>query len=244
MADVAPTTAPAAPASRPPAAPKRPAVSVPMAPKPRPEGRFTAAAGGVGDRIQISLSYPAAIISGVSVLLALIVIFKAGQVYGGSKPTQAPRQLEVVPPDVEEGAAPALDLGTALDAREGASSVPERASGESKASPAPAQAPPKLELRPGYHYVVVQHFPSRKLRDAQMAATFLRARGVECGLLRSADIQLLCAQPFAIDVEDAAVRRAAQREADALVNRVKELGRDYFKEAGYDFAGVALREIK
>lgn len=88
----------------------------------------------------------------------------------------------------------------------------------------------------GRHYVVVQHFPPARLRDAEAAAEFLSSRGVACGVVsEGADVRVVALDGFLIDQEDPAASRAEQRRCDELKAEIRRLGKEYARTAGYAF---------
>ena len=111
------------------------------------------------------------------------------------------------------------------------------------AAPAGDSAPRRVELTPGYSYVVAQYFRKRDEEAARNAGAFLGERGVACALLYGKDIRLVALQRFDTTSEDAAQRRRETKRADELIRRIKELGKEYFRVDGYDFQGCALKKI-
>ncbi|MEW6250361.1 MAG: hypothetical protein AB1716_06925 [Planctomycetota bacterium] len=104
--------------------------------------------------------------------------------------------------------------------------------------PAPQQggAPPAkpaddAELAPGFYYVIVQHFSAAKRADAEAARDFLRGpeAHIECVLRqRGPDIVIVATQRF-----------DSERTAQALVQKVTDAGKQYWKAGGgYKFQGA------
>jgi hypothetical protein len=121
--------------------------------------------------------------------------------------------------------------------------APPPAVGEKPPTGEPAG--PTIELRRGFHYIVVQHFPTRKADDARAAAQFLIDRGLPCALYPGSDIRLLLTEPFLMDQDDAAQAKSETRRADKLLTKVRELGVEFRKSGGgYDFAGATIRKMR
>ena len=103
---------------------------------------------------------------------------------------------------------------------------------------------PTVQLQPGLHYVIAQYFPKSKRRAAEDAALYLRQNGIACALLAGADIRLLATEPFHVKQDDSRAAAAERRKGDALVKRIKDLGKAYNRIGGYDFSGAQLRELR
>lgn len=105
----------------------------------------------------------------------------------------------------------------------------------STAAPVPqAAAETEFVLEPGRYYVLVQYFPLRRRANADAAALYLRSAGVDCVVKQSsADLRLFATRAF----ENA-------QDARRLIERVRELGREYARAGGgYDFAGCEAHKI-
>ncbi len=99
-----------------------------------------------------------------------------------------------------------------------------------EASPAPAV----VDLKPGYSYVVVQHFRRTKEQDAHAAAEYLQANGIAVALLPSAsEIRLIAIEGFWTNQRSADAARRERDRMQKLRTKVRELGKQY--EGGYAF---------
>lgn len=110
-------------------------------------------------------------------------------------------------------------------------------------APAAAPAPEEVDLLRGYHYVVVQYFPISKQQAADDAAWYLMQNGVPCAILAGKDLRLIASEGFLIRQDDARAGRREQQRADRLVTRIKELGKAYRLQGGYDFSGAAPSQV-
>ncbi len=108
----------------------------------------------------------------------------------------------------------------------------------------PAQVPPRVELKPGYSYIVVQHFPRSRRRSAEDAVRFLLDHGVSAALLAGRDLQVIVPEPYDIDNRDPTIARRERQRAEAMQARIRELGRRFNKTHGYAFKDCYLRRIR
>jgi hypothetical protein len=198
--------------------------------------------GGLGsflaDNPLVPIGLGAAILIVVAVMLWNRPPTPASPQPSGGETQTIDEALRGLGPESEPAPAPPT-----TDETTGQSAEPVAAgASEGPEPPAPPPERPTVELRRGYHYVVVQHFPKRHRDHAERAARFLQDNGLSCALLSGADIRLVIAEPFLIDQDDRAASRRERKRGEALVQRVKELGKEYRKH-GYAFEGAALREI-
>jgi hypothetical protein len=209
----------------------------------------------VAGRWELSISVPTlAVLTAVAVVL-LLVAFSAGRHYEARYPSttetaqSVPEQGEAAPPDqvaVSEGSA---DVSQADQPTATVPQPPRQASAHERAAPQPTrEQAPRVTLKKGCHYVVVQHFPKKSgHQPAQDAARYLQTNGIECATLTGADIRLVVTEPFLINQEDAAAARRQQQRAETLMQRIRGLGRQYNRKLategkpGYTFAECSLR---
>ncbi len=202
------------------------------------------------------MSAPTLAILSAAMVVLLAVVFSAGRHYESLHPsaTTGPGSAQT------EGADLGAPDGSGADTdASGASQVGQSGSGPDQTSDAASTTasgvtddqPRQIPLRPGYHYVVIQHFKKRSERQAALnAAEHLQANGVACATMTGADIRLIATEPFLIKQRDAAAARRERERADQLRRRIKELGQGYNNELlkrgekGYTFSDCYLFEIR
>lgn len=110
--------------------------------------------------------------------------------------------------------------------------------------PKPEPAAPSVELKKGYHYLVIQHFRKNDTEQAESAARYLIAAGVPCAVqAMKADIRVIATEPFLINQKDPG-RKTEQSRANDLIQKVKKLGKEYSRTSGYAFDQCELKELK
>lgn len=175
-------------------------------------------------------------------MVVLVVTFQGGASYGFHRGQNAPPSLadnssseddifgtassELLPPDDDSG-------GTPL--------VPS--SGQAAAPPPVTKTPPPVELKSGYHYIFIQHFPRSAARDAEKAAQYLTSEGVPCAIRKDKDVVVVATEAFLIEQSNAAAGRGERARADKLLARIRLLGKEYATQ-GYTFEGAQLRRIR
>jgi hypothetical protein len=102
------------------------------------------------------------------------------------------------------------------------------AAAEHSAEP-PAPAAEAFTWKPGYHYIVIQHFRKSEEEAAKEAYRFLEANKVPAVITRGADFQLIAREPFLLKQDDAQARAAEDKRCEDLKRRIKELGKEYAK---------------
>lgn len=187
--------------------------------------------------------------------LALWIAFEAGRLVGRAQGTPAQAAAEG---GSWEAARPAVGEGgdrTGLAPQRANSAGAENSgaaepgagveSAAHEAAPATPAAPGGIELRRGYHYVVVQHFARSQRAEAVRAAEFLSASGLRVGLLSGADVRLVVDEPLLIEQPDKQAAAAERERGAALVAKVKALGKEYFRKTGlYDFGGCYVTQAR
>lgn len=108
----------------------------------------------------------------------------------------------------------------------------------------PAAVPPRVELKPGYGYIVVQHFPLKRRKDAEAAVRVLLDAGIPAALLRGADYRVIVTEPFDTLNKDRAIARREQERARQMQARIRELGREFNRLRGYSFKDCYLLTIR
>jgi len=200
-------------------------------------------------RIHLAIRWPVAVACGAALLMLLTVAFEAGRGLARVRSDAAAADempleavLPMTPPPAG-GELPALPSG-------GEVVTPRR---ESPVQPAAAEPEAEAsvvgeieEFRPerGRSYLVVQHFPPERLSVAREARDFLRAGGVPCVLTRRGrDFVLIASEGFTRDVADARQRRSVEQRMNALMARVRQLGRE-FAPRGYTFDRCRFEEAR
>ncbi len=100
--------------------------------------------------------------------------------------------------------------------------------------PAPSVQPEPASFSVNSYYVVVQHFPKRAQSAAEAARDFLQSRGVPCVIrVGAGDLELVAIEGF-----------ATEQQAQDLVRRILELGKEYWNSGGgYNFLGAKARRF-
>lgn len=198
-----------------------------------------------GFRIELNLGAPAVAVIAVVLLVALTVAFMSGRSYERGRGPAQPAEVMTPPADVEAAITPRVpEIRSEPPAPVNPAPQPPPEK-RPQAEPPPAKAEtPTIELRPGMSYLVVQYFPTSRKADAEAAARYLTQNGVPCAIAYGDDLQLIATEAFNLGDKDPGTRKAEQIRADKLQRRVLDLGKAYFKEGRYDFAGARLREIK
>lgn len=226
------------------------------------EARPTESTGGVSETptrpafvrledgwIHFVLRWPTAAALGAALLVLMVVAFEAGRGLGRGRTGRAAvdeAALEAVLPMSH------LPDQTGLPAPPTAGEVvtPRRTS---PAEPAAAESAPAtvaageiedFRAEKGRSYLVVQHFPPERLSVAREARDFLRAGGVSCVLTRRGrDYVLIATEGFTRDATDARQRRSVEQRMNALIARVRQLGRE-FAPRGYTFDRCRFEEAR
>lgn len=111
-------------------------------------------------------------------------------------------------------------------------------------APRPAEAPappgdlpaPTVSFQKGKHYLHIQHFPKKARQAALAAHAFVNAQGIKASLIDApAELRLVADEPFSIDQKDRRAGAAEKRRCEDLKKRVRDIGRQYAKQAGYFF---------
>jgi len=197
--------------------------------------QFAVREGGV----VVGLAWPAAVTCGAVLLVLLALAFDVGRRTG---PAPARNDdlgfLSLALPQGEPERDPCSDGGsrvaTPLRARPPVEpQSPERQQESGEPTPG-GQAAETLRPKPGYSYLVIQHFPSRAAKAAGAARDYLRSNGVPCVLVqRGRDLVLVATEGF--ELRSGRNANAAERaRADALIQRVKDFGKAYASH-GYSF---------
>lgn len=153
----------------------------------------------------------------------------------GAPPGASPLNAEHRPADVGARQAP------------GTKEEPKTSKEEPKSAPAPEgdeNAAAKVEFKPGYEYLIVQHFTRAQKDAAEAAEAFLKSNGIDCVLLRGRELTLVCTESFLLKQKDAAARSAAEKQRTQLKNRVRQLGTDFAKTYGFAFDQCYTRVMK
>lgn len=246
--------APAAPAAAPSAAPAaqrtaRPAFETDA-------GAWSGVRYGDG-RVYLGLGWPHLAVIGVVLLAIIVGAFQFGRASATpatesvQQRTQAlEEQLAHVPPVDTPRAQPAAQPA---EGARGGEPRPGQGRRDVAVAPGPEPRPvvqqpeadPRTSARPvepapqatftpqrGSFYVLVQYFRRTAQGDAQKAAAYLAENGIPSAVVEGAgDWQLVATQPF-----------SSEAQARALADRIKALGREYFRAGnGYAFDGAAPR---
>ncbi|TWT41117.1 hypothetical protein RAS1_38100 [Phycisphaerae bacterium RAS1] len=174
---------------------------------------------------------------------------------GGAAPTKP-----AVKPDAKtdaarpapKGAAPPAEappLGAEhrpIDPGASAAKPPPKTEEPKPAAPAEPDesAGAKFDFKPGYEYLIVQHFTRAQKDAAEAAEAFLKSNGIDCVLLRGRELTLVCSEAFLLKQKDAAARSAAEKQRTQLKNRVRQLGSDFAKTYGFAFDQCYTRVMK
>lgn len=178
------------------------------------------------------------IVAGVAT--AIVIMFLAFALF---------QRVAQEPPPAEEPVVAAVgEPGATVEQPGGGESAPapapvEEAQAAADARPEPP-APPRVELQRGYDYVFVQYFPPSRQRTAEKVATVLIENGIPAALfLGERDIRLIATEKFLTAQPDAAAARRERERANALIARIKALGKELMPE-GYNLAGADLKPIR
>ncbi len=179
-----------------------------------------------------------------ALVVVAVVAFYAGRRYERFASMQRPG--EVVSSDAAAERAPADEP---LEPRSTPAAQPEPPQTGPQAAPAARRTarpavPPRVELKPGYGYIVVQHFPLKRRKDAEAAVRFLLDAGVPAALLRGADYRVIVTEPFDTLNADRSVARREQQRASRMQARIRELGREFNRLRGYSFKDCYLLTIR
>jgi len=219
----------------------------PTAPPERPTASGEAPAVFRLDPLELRLRGGGVLVGAALLVVLLVVTFQGGAKYGYSV-AQAPETAEsgaglrddelfaAGPEDTEIIPAESPTNETRLIPSNGAGGAAAPTPG------APAQ-PPRVELKSGYHYIFVQHFPRSAAGDANLVARYLTAEGVPCGIRRDKDIVVVATEAYLIEQSDTAAAKRERTRAEAMLARIKTLGKAYAQN-GYTFEGARLRLIR
>jgi hypothetical protein len=207
-------------------------------------------------RWQVTISGPTLAILSAGTVVLLAVVFSAGRHYESLHPGAARGAGLEQPGEVDLSTAVHDGAGADTDAAEASrvgqpSPAEDNSGGAATTSDLTDDQARQIVLRPGYHYVVIQHFRKTSERQAaRKAAEYLQGSGVACATMTGADIRLIATEPFLIKQRDAAAARRERERADRLMRRIKDLGQQYNKELlnqgerGYTFSDCYLFEIR
>lgn len=202
-----------------------------------------------GDRVHFVLRWPAAAVLGAALLVVMVVAFQAGRGLGSSRVEGSvdDAAFEAVlpmtlPPDRTDLPARPSPGEVATPARE---SPPSEVAG---AQPGPESAlegdVEEFHAERGKSYLVVQHFPRNRLSVAREARDYLKTGGVACVLTRRGpDYVLIASEGFTPNVGDARQRRSVEQRMNALMAKVRQLGKD-FAPRGYSFDRCRFEEAR
>ncbi len=229
----------------------------PVPPRPYAPLEFFSVENG---RLCLSLGWPHLAIAG-AVIIGLCVAFyfigRSGRsvpsapvdnsaVAAAGQPVQRPVPERPAPkPGSSRGNAPAVNLRSPAGEEPPAAKAPEPPARAAQPQPGPAQLPPQAARQPaavpkqpepepkleaGAYHVVVQHFPASRKEEAEPARAFLASRNIPCVIKEGArgSVLLIAGQAF-----------KSEEEAQGLVAKVLEAGKEYFKTTStYDFHGA------
>ena len=145
-------------------------------------------------------------------------------------PSQGDKPAPAQPGSAEPARGAAADPGHAASGESASSDLSSEVIPPPDASPEPAV----VDLKPGYSYVVVQHFRRAKEQDAHAAAEYLQSNGIGVALLPSAsEIRLIATEGFWTNQRSVDAARRERDRMQKLRTKVRELGKKY--EGGYAF---------
>ncbi len=196
--------------------------------------------------MRVTLAGPWLAVAVAATLLALLVAFEAGRRVGSSSAQPSGAPLDVVTPPATRDPGPESDAARpqrenpAPAAKPAETASPVQTPQAEPAANAPWKPPP-AQLRSGYHYVVVQHFPRSAAVEADRAAEFLSRAGLKVAITRGDDTRLLIDDPHLIDQDDKRAANAERTRSETLRATVRKLGKEYFSvERKYDFGDAYL----
>ncbi len=239
------TESPAPPTTEPQPTPRAaPAPATPPPARPTDAPRSARFADG---RLYLVLGWPHLAVAAVLLFAVVIASFQAGQRSTLPPVAQDANSLDAMlggdadrPPADEPGSTAIRPGGGSVGPirtplnDEAVTHVDPPPTADKPPGPAaedPSPAPPAF--RDDRYYVRVQCFPKRRRTAADQARDYLRSHGVPCTVVeRPADLALVALEPF-----------ASQQQAQSLVRRVRELGKEYFTIAGYDFGGCEPKKF-
>lgn len=177
------------------------------------------------------------LVIGAAIVVVVVLVFAIRWMASGDSRT--------TPADSAGTAQPAMpaarDSSPAADASPTTPAPPDR---HRSAETATARQAPTVELKRGYDYIFVQYFPKSKRRTAEKVGTFLQQHGIPCALYAGRrDVRLLATEAFRLNQPDRAAAAQARKRAEALLRRIRELGKQYRPE-GYDLSGAAIKPIR
>jgi len=202
----------------------------------------------------LTLNWPTVAVLLAALVVVLVVSFHAGRRYEqrlavtdgrASSPTDGGEATDAARVSSSTDTARAPGVGKTKAPSRTVSRAPVSNESEVSRTPEPAPPPTAATLKPGYHYVFIQFFPKSKINDARAAAAFLQQNGLPCAIQSaSADIRLVATEPFLLSDDDVATRQREKQRCDQLMQRIKQLGKEYARTGGgYVFDQCDPRKI-
>ena len=204
----------------------------------------------VEEPVRVSVSRQTIAITAAAVAMLVLVAFSAGRHYEAASGPPGDEQVLAGVGDSNDTTQPdnPKDNNTAASAGKPASDTGSAAAAKPSTNNQPAQPKPaEPQLKAGYHYVVVQHFGSKR-QAAHDAADYLRSKGVPCAVIagRGKDYRVLATEAFLIDQDNKAASQREAQKAERLRVRIREIGDEYNaylvkqKKPGYQFKGCYM----
>jgi cell division protein FtsN len=200
----------------------------------------------VGWHIVLRLGWPHLVVAGVFVVMLMYASFAIGRRSAAPPAVQKDDLAPILTPGPTE---PLAKTPPAPSPGRGSSTVvtpqtrpaplpPAAAAGAARAAekqPPAAKTPaPAHTFAEGSYYVVVQYFSSARKKDADEARDFLAGKGVSCVVHQgpARDWWLVATEQF-----------SSAQQAQRLVARVRDLGKEYFTIGRYDFRDPVARKF-
>lgn len=205
-------------------------------------------------RLRINVGWIGLSAAATGLLLVLLVTFQAGGRYAGgiigsaTAPDDELSRLlaQTADPSVLDTQGSHLTSGSRRIATPPLAlqkSPPRKAGDRPRGKASPPVNSGTFAREKGKHYIIVQHFRKSESKAAAAAALFLTSRGVPSSIDRSgSDIRLFAHESFLIGQKDANAARRDQQRCETLKARIKTLGKEYVKKAGYAFEGCRERK--
>jgi cell division septation protein DedD len=209
----------------------------------------TGSAWIAGGRLCLVLGWPQLALAVIALLLLMVLAYEIGR-RSVHAPAAKPADLKDILGTVTESEAPRTEAAAPTPARGGAGGPVATPGGPARGEegtpakptvPPSAASPPKeaeagdtFAFASGEYYVVVQHFRTRDRDRAVAAKEFLRSKGVNCAIRPgSGDLELVATEAF-----------SSEQQAQGLVRRILELGKEYWNTGGgYEFTGAKARKF-
>lgn len=211
-------------------------------------------------RVYLALGWPHLVVLGAALLCLIVASFQAGRssvapprenVQQGSAtladalsatPVQRAAPPDALPTPTEgsrggdlrpgQGRGHESVVATPYPPTISGTNTPTATAQESQRPTPVLETPASFTPQRGSFHVLVQYFRRAARGDADRAAAYLTENGVPAAVLEGAgDWQLVATQAF-----------TTEAQARTLVDRIKSLGREYFRAGGgYSFDGAAAR---